>query len=326
MLFKTGYISISRSKQYLKLSQKGFDYLADQGYAYDTAAKRAYVGSPTLRRRLEVSEIMLTALRAGIDVLRDHVDALRDQPVFYPAFDLRTGDINVMGNANCAGFGHWGNKAYMLHYVSPESCGMYLINELGILHKLSSVFAPNLSTPTAMILAGPSYQRVYEQLHDTKLTKRHGSRGFTDFSEIYRRADLPIHLLSNDETGAMQLALMRYPDYNEKIARVAFGKQWNPHDSQIREADGSVGGNPLVIASDMNIQRVGRVCAAARRFGKTKVMIAAFQSQMEGLLFQVFPPDGVITHLCIEQQVLDAAFSTFSLYAPGMDKGDTGHA
>ncbi|MDR1131352.1 MAG: hypothetical protein LBL15_02920 [Oscillospiraceae bacterium] len=330
ILFKTGYIGISRNKRYLKPAPKGYAYLEQAGYFYDTAARRAYAGSTTLRRRLEVSAIMLTCLRAGIDVLRDEVDALREQPVFFPAFDLRAGGVNVMSNANCAGFGHFGNTAYMLHYVSPQSAGMYLMNELSIFHRLSSVFAQSLSTPAALIFAGPGYGEIYARLHEAAPSTRHGVRGFTDFPEIFRRADLPVHLLSCDETGAMQLALMRQPDYKAKLARAAYWSGWVPHDEQIPCADGRVGDAPLVVAADMDIRRIGKVCDAARRLGKSKVMIAAFQSQLEDFLMKVFPSDGMVTHFCIDRPILDAAFQGgFSLYAgeaPDMPGAGDGRA
>ena len=323
MLAKTGYLGISRNKRYVKLMPKGYEYLDEHGYNYEVPAKRAYESSITLRRRLTVSEIMLTCLRAGIDVLQDHVDALREQPVFLPAFALRLGDINVMSNASCAGFGHWGNKAFMLHYVSCCSRGMYLINELSILHKLSSVFAPGFDTPTAMIFAGSGYRTVYDQVHDTVSSGRHGGKGFYDFSEVYKRADLPIHLLACDETGAKQLALMRQTDHNNRIAHVAFGGRWRPRDEALPVADGSVDGTPLVIAADMDIQRVLKVIAMAKRLNHRVVMVAAFKEQLEALLFEILPMD-FVKALAISQPVLEAAFGNdFSLSV--IDRGGTGH-
>jgi hypothetical protein len=318
------YLSIARNRRYMTPAPRGYEYLEHERYAYDATIKRAYANSPILRRRLETSEIMLTCLRAGIDVLRDEVDALRDQPVFFPAFDFRSGDVNVMNNAACAGFGHFGGGAYMFHYAGPENGGMYLLNELGVFHRLASVFAEDLGTPLALIFAGTSYRRIHTRLFDTPLSKRHGVRGFIDFAEIYRRSELPVHLLSCDETGATQLALMRQPEYNAKIARTAYGAAWRPRDDQIPDADGSVGGNPLVIAADMDIRRAAKVIDAARRLGKAKVMIAAFQSQLDDFLMDIFPPDDMTVHFCIDRQILEAAFQNgLTLYdgAPAWTPG-----
>lgn len=73
---------------------------------------------------------------------------------------------------------------------------------------------------------------------------------------------------------------------------------------------------PLITAADMDIRRVRRVIADAKRFGVKEILLAAFRIQMEGLLMELFPRDGMIARLSIEQPVLDAAFGKdFSLYS-----------
>lgn len=322
LLMKTGYLGLSQKKRYIKLSPQGYETLMKRGYNYDPGSKRAFASSSALRRRLEVSSIMLTALRAGIDVLQDNVEGLSRQSAFYPAFDLRDGETNLMNAASCAGFGHWGNKGYMLQYVSPQSPGMYQTNELKHLHNLSSLFDLGFITPLAMIFAGPSYREVHERLRNKVPSSRHGKKGFLDFWDVYQKSELPIHLLSCDETGATQLALMKQPDYNARIARAAFGERWTPRDDILPEADGVIDGNrPLIIAADMDIQRVARTIADAKRIGAKEVLLAAFKSQMEELLMEAFPRDGMVVHLRIDQPVLTAAFGkSFSLYS--MDDTD----
>ncbi len=320
VLSRTDYVSVSRDSIYLKPSRKGFDYLEERGFMCDTAARRAYANSTTLRRRLEASRIMLTCLRAGIDTLPDNVDSLGNQPVFLPSFELRDGAVNVMSNATCSGFGHFGNRAYMFHYVSPLNLGMYLINELGIFHRLSSVFAESLDTPQALLFAGTSYKTVHGCLSGTVPSARSGKRGFADFHEVYRRTELPIHLLSCDETGAMQLALMRQPDYNARVARAAYKTGWSPYDEQIPFADGSVKGDPLIIAADMNLRRVRRVVAAARRRGRKRIMVAAFQSQLDSFIADELAPGDDLSYFCIDRPILDAAFpGEFSGFTEGDD-------
>lgn len=308
LLAKTGLITVSRSKQYFRMSPRGYELLEAQGYTYDPGAKRAFSGSSALRRRLEVAGIMLTCLRAGIDVSRDDVYGLKNQPVFFPAFEMRTGGTNMMNAANCAGFGHWGDKAYILQYVSEENAGMVLTNELSHLHGMASIFDRSLNTPSAMIFAGENYRQIYAQLQNTKPSKRHNKKAFFDFWDVYRKADIPIHLLSCDEMGAVQLALMRQPDYNAKIARAAIGELWTPADELFPEADGCVDGNPLVIAADMDIRRVERVWKAARLRGCAEIMVAAFPQQIEEVLCKVIPMDGTVTLLSMEKSVPEAAF------------------
>ena len=314
-LSKIGYISISRNKRYIMVAPKGCTLLNELGFKCDTSVKRAYENYGTLRRRLEAGSIMLTALRAGIGAQCVDVDALRNQPTFLPSFALRTAAANPMSNGTCAGFGHWGGKSYMLHYASSENKGMYLTNELKTFHNLGSVFSERLDEQEAMVFAGDSYKQAYAQIKLKAASSRHGVKGFSDFAEIYRSVDIPVHLLSCDETGAMQLALMRQPGYNARIAKAAYGERWAQRDEQIPDADGSIdGGRTLLIAADMDVRRAVRVVEDAKNLGKKGVALIAFKEQLEGLLMGLFPHDGFVTYLQIKQQVLDAAFGKgFSL-------------
>ena len=149
MLTTAKLIRLTRSGKYFYLRPAGFELLDSLGFHYEPPSKRAYDKSASLRRRLEVASVMLTCLRAGIDTLQDDVDALAEQPTFYPAFLLRTGEINLMNAASCIGFGNWGNRAYMLQYVGAESRGMYQANEMSQFRNLSSVFSKALRYPKA---------------------------------------------------------------------------------------------------------------------------------------------------------------------------------
>ena len=306
------YICISKNKKYIYPSPQGYSLLHNLGYAYDPGVKKPYTGSPTLRRRLEVDEIMLTCLRAGIDVCRDNIDSLQHQPVFFPAFAIHDA-TKFMSTANFSGFGHWGNKAYMLQYVGSESVGMYMGKETEYFERLASIFDKSLKTPSALILAGSSYEQVHKQIHDAAPSKRHGVKSFNDFWDVYRKTDLPVHLLSCDELGAKQLALMCRPDYNAKIARASFGADWVTHDNEIPEADGCYESDPVVIVADMNLRRLDRVCAAAKELGRTKVYAAAFIEQIP-FLHKILPAGIPVTTLEIDT-VINTDFKNLSLYS-----------
>ena len=316
LLSAAGLIKSSRDGKYMRLSVAGYEMLRRQGHDYGSGSDKPYTNASALRRRLEVASCALTALRAGIDVLPDNIDALSIQPSFFPAFGLRTGEANLMNAASCVGFGHWGDKGYMLQYVGTDSSGMYMANELRHFHNLSSIFSGGLNTPLAMIFAGESYIDIHKQLNIKVPSKRHGKHGFYDFWDVYRKSDMPVHLLSCDETGAMQLAIMRQPGYIAKIAGTAFGADWLPCDEEIPEADGHVRGNPLVIAVDMEARRVNKVCESARCFGRSEVMVAALKGQLDGFYKHALPRDGFIKLLSISRPVIDDAFGKgFSLHS-----------
>ena len=196
----------------------------------------------------------------------------------------------------------------MVQYVGENSPGFFMNNELSHLHNLASVFSERLDTPQALLLAGESYRSVYAILSRATPTQRNGKKGFVDYSQAYPQLGIPACLLSCDDTGTLQLAIMRQPDYRAKIARAAFGARWTQSDDRIPEADGQVGGNPLVIAVDMDLRRLDRVCRDARQQGRKEILVAALDGQMSGLLLDFFPKEAPIRPLRVNSKVLSVAF------------------
>lgn len=308
LLSALGLLTFSRSNQYLMPSPEGYQFLNSLEVPCHVPTKRPYAQSPALRRRLEVGTVLLTCLGAGIEPAYDNVERLKRQPVFLPAFALRGGGGNLMNAASCVGFGHWGNCAYLLQYASRLSPGFFMNNELSHLHNLASVFSERLDTPQAMILAGESYRALYELLSSQTPSDRNGKKGFIDYSQACPRLGIPVSLVACDDTGVMQLAIMRQENYRARIAQAAFGARWNPKDSRLPEADGHVDGNPLVIAVDMDLRRLERVCRDAIQQSRREILVAALEGQMSGLLLERFPRGAPVRALRINHQVLAAAF------------------
>lgn len=96
--------------------------------------------------------------------------------------------------------------------------------------------------------------------------------------------------------------------YRTRIAQAAFGARWKPEDDRLPEADGHVDGNPLVIAVDMDLRRLERVCRDACQQGRREILVAALEGQMSGLLLDQFPRRAPVRALRINTQVLAAAF------------------
>jgi hypothetical protein len=316
-----GFLFAARSGEYLALSQKGYALLREYGCPFAMPSKRAYSGSRFLERRMQTARIMLACLRAGIGVLPDGALDLGKPQSFVPAFMMRgsgnAGGTNLMNAASCAGFGRFGDAAHMFVYAGRESGGMYLANELSHLHNLSSAFGAGPRAPSAMIFAGESYGEVYARVQNGIAGKRKNPKGRVDFREVYERAETPISLLSCDETGALQLAVMSNPGHRAKIARAAFGERWAPVDAEIPEADGAVRGIPLIVGVDMDVRRAVKVWESARRLGRKEVMLAALPAQIKSFYLSVLPECGLVTPLSIENDLLKVAFgSGFSLYEP----------
>ena len=213
-----------------------------------------------------------------------------------------------MNAAGCAGFGHWGGAAYMVQYVCEEHSGFFMNNELAHLHNLASVFSERLDTPQVILFAGDSYRAVYEVLTQKTRSDRNGKKGFVDYSQAYPQLGIPACLLSCDDTGALQLSIMRQASYHARIAQAAFGARWKAEDGRLPEADGQVDGNPLVIAVDMDLRRLDRVCRDARQQNRKEILVAALEGQMSGLLLDFFPKDSSIRPLRVNSKVLSVAF------------------
>ncbi len=310
LLSSLGLLTYSRSGEYLMLSPQGYQLLDSMDLHCHPSAKRPYSNSPTLRRRLEAGTILLTCLGAGIEPSHDKIERLKQQPVFLPAFALRSGDGNLMNAASCAGFGHWGDTAYMALYISRDTTGFFMNNELSHLHRLSSVFSDRLDTPQALLLVGQSYKAVYEILTCKTPSERHGKKGYVDYCYAYSHIGIPANLISCDDTGVLQLAIMRQADHRSRIARAAFGARWTPKDDRLPEADGHVDGNPLVIVVDMDLKRLERVCRDAVLQGRHEIMVAALEGQMSGLLLDIFPEGAPVRALRINGKVLSVAFGS----------------
>lgn len=52
LLEKLGVLTISRDRKYIYPSRQGYEILQANGFTYCPGSKRAYAGSPVLRRRL----------------------------------------------------------------------------------------------------------------------------------------------------------------------------------------------------------------------------------------------------------------------------------
>ena len=101
---------------------------------------------------------------------------------------------------------------------------------------------------------------------------------------------------------------MRQTDYHSRIAQAAFGARWVRTDPRLPEANGQVDGNPLVIAVDMDLRRLDRVCRDARQQNRKEILVAALEGQMSGLLLEHFPKGAPIRPLRINSKVLSVAF------------------
>ena len=105
------------------------------------------------------------------------------------------------------------------------------------------------------------------------------------YGGVYRCLQLPVHLLSCDGTGAVQLQIMAVPGYRRKLTRAALKSQYRPAPDEIPEWDAIFQGVPFVLAADMDLRRVDSAIRAARTQGHRQIAVAALEGQAEQVLF-----------------------------------------
>lgn len=144
-------------------------------------------------------------------------------------------------------------------------------------------------TQRAFIFAGSTYADVIEELKvrnekkDTKLIR---------YGEAYCGLTDPIHLLSCDKTGSLQLQIMSVPNYREKLARLMLKDAYQPPPEDVPAWDGLFNGSPFVIGVDMNLRRIDAAIKIAKARGCQPILLAALHGQGDAILLSRYKDTG----------------------------------
>ena len=262
----------------LLLSSKGqllLEHLLD-GAAPQTT--RAY-HPPLIKRRIRVSRIAVTAYHGGVNPFTFGPEEL-DGPtsLFLPAITRRRG-ANPWGSTRVAAIARLGDSLYAMHYVCPGIGKLALMDELAAFSNQTARFR---DMGRAFLFAGSSYKSVLSELE--RPVGRDDAKLLT-YGGAYRCLQLPVHLLSCDATGAVQLQIMAVPDYRARLTKAALKNQYHPPPDDVPEWDAMFQGVPFVLAADMNLRRINAAIRAARIRGFQQIAMAALEGQAEQVLF-----------------------------------------
>ena len=226
------------------LAQRGIPVRRTRNYTLD---------DPTPRRMAAYAEIALTALRAGAGIAQATSLNLHHSPSIMTSLPLRNQKHRQMLNASqCAAFAHWGDTAYMMFYVTGASGGFHLAHELALFHALLPVFRLPPDMPLALVFAGVSYKAIVYELSKKEAESKNKTMSY---SKAYREAPVPVHLLSCDEVGAKQLAMMKHDGYRRLVLNKLLGESgWMPAAEDW--LDGYLNDRPLILGADMNVRCV----------------------------------------------------------------------
>ena len=239
---------------------------------------------PVIQRRLRLSQLVLTAYRGRVNPFAVTMTELARSPALFLSSLTRDRGANPWGSTRIAAIAHLGDLLCAIHYVCPGIGKLALTDELNAFTNQTARFR---DTRRAFLFAGKSYEDILAELEaseprtDTKLIS---------YGAAYRWLPFPVHLLSCDDTGAVQLQIMSVPDYRRKLTRAALKGQYQPPENTAWDA--LFQRMPFVMAADMDLRRLDAAVSEARRQGFPQIALAALKGQAEPVLFSRYRDTG----------------------------------
>ena len=297
-----------RSGSYI-LTAKGNRLLNDTlpNIAPDTPP--SYRPGETLRR-LRLSQLVVTAYRAHIHVFTTGPEELSSSPsLFLPAV-VRGRGHNPWGNTRIAALAHLGDLLCDIHYVCHDIGKICLADELSAFNNHAAHFRGLRRT---FIFAGERYTDLLDEIEDTGGISQENK--FVPYAVAYHNLRLPVHLLSCDDTGAMQLRIMSEPNYRTRLTRAVLKTHYQVPPEDVPAWDAIYGGRPFVLAVDMDLRRMDVAIQAARERGHRQVAVAALKGQGEALLLTRYR--GVVQFYALtDDSVTELLGGSSALYSP----------
>lgn len=270
-------------------------------------------------RRIRLSKLVLTAYHAGIDVFATSVNSTGSSSSMFLTAIARGKGRNPWGSARVGAIANLGGVYYSMHYVCPNIGRMAVNDELAAFHNHTNF---GKDTRRAFIFAGPTYADVIEELKvrdekkDVKLIR---------YSEAYRGLNYPIHLLSCDKTGSLQLQIMAVPNYRRRLSELALKSAYQPPPDDMPAWDGIYNGKAFVLGVDMNLRRIDAAIKTAKERGCYPITLAALDGQCDAVLLSRYRDTGHATVYKVKDSVV-AKFlgKELSLYEPPRTQFMTG--
>jgi hypothetical protein len=292
------------------LTVKGNSFLDSICPGLPPAIRFSYKSADT-KRRLRVSQLMLTAYRAGFDIFTTALSTLASNRTLFSPVITRAKGYNAWGNSRVAALVHAGELLCAIHYVGPNIGTLLLDDELRAFSNNTSRIS---GVQRAFIFAGESYEQIWSELERPLSEPDAKTIYYTDF---YRRLDLPVYLLPCDDTGATQLRLMSVPQYRLRLTQAALSGQYAPPPREAACWDAVFDGMPFVMAVDMDMRRIDDAIELAHDQGYPQIAVAALQKQVEPFLLQYFRDSDLVRLFVLNEQTLTQALGeSLSLYVP----------
>lgn len=252
-----------------------------------------------IQRRLHLSKLVLTAYRGNVDIFLDRNELLNNTPSMFLSTLTRERGANPWGSTRVAAIAHLGDLFCAVHYVCPGIGKLSLTDELTAFSNQTAQFP---GSKRAFLFAGESYKDILAELEaDTQTDSK-----LISYGGRYRCLQLPVHLLSCDDTGAVQLQIMAQPDYRTRLARAALKEEYQPPPLDVPVWDAIYRDRPLVIAADMDLRRLDAAIQAARGRGIKKITVAALEGQARTVLIPRCQSTGHARVFALTNEVISA--------------------
>ena len=279
----------------LILSARGRELLAGV-YPQDTQRPEQSYHKHVFQRKLKLSKLFLTAYQAATNIFETDI---RSAPALVLSSLSRTAGHNPWGSTRIAAIANLGNTLYAVHYVCPGIGKVALTDELTAFTNQTARFR---NARRAFLFAGESYPDILAELEQTG--KPHTK--LILYGDAYRCLQLPVHLLSCDDTGAVQLQVMSVPDYRKKLTQAALKNQYQPPPKDAPAWDAVFQGLPFVMAADMDLRRIDAALQTARTQGMRQIAIAALEKQAETVLFSRYRDTGLARVFVLTDEAVSA--------------------
>jgi len=239
---------------------------------------------PIILRRLRLSKMVLTAYQGKVNPFAATIAELTESPALFLSALTRDRGTNPWGSTRIAAIAHLGDLLCAAHYVCPGIGKLALTDELNAFTNQTARFR---DARRALLFAGKSYGDILAELEasdpraDTKLIS---------YGAAYQCLQFPVHLLSCDDTGAVQLQIMSVPGYRRKLTRAALKGSYQPSENPAWDA--LFQGMPFVMAADMDLRRLDAAVSIAWQEGYQQIALAALEGQAEAVFFPRYRDTG----------------------------------
>lgn len=309
-LLALGFIKLHEKSNTLTITANGkaFLYVVLEGAVPNlTISYREEI----IERRIRLSQIVLTAYFAGVDIFTTAASSMAGRAALFLTAITRGRGHNPWGSSRVGAIAHLGGVYYSTHYVCPNIGRMAVNDELAAFHNHTNF---GKDTRRAFIFAGPTYGDVIEEL---KVRDEKKDTKLISYGEAYRGLTYPIHLLSCDQTGSLQLQIMAVPNYRRELSELALKSAYRPPPDDMPAWDGIYDGKAFVLGVDMNLRRIDAAIKTAKERGCYPITLAGLDGQCDAVLLSRYRDTGRATVYKVKDSIL-AKFlgKERSLYEP----------